>query len=110
VTCRHCGRAIPANLLDCPLCFNRRAREHLLTQESRYIPDIRNGSVQLRLARLRPATRGHLEFVFLAGQAYCGEPLATHAARERVSFAPTLEHDVCRNCWQALQELMRTAA
>jgi hypothetical protein len=110
MTCRHCGREIPAALLACPLCFNRRAREHLLTRESVYVPDIAAGTVQLRLARMGKGTRAHLEFVFMAGQSYCGEPLASSARRERTEYRPEIEHEVCRNCWQTLQGLLRVAA
>src|SRR5262245_57452997 len=113
MTCRHCGREMPPGMigLACMVCFNRRAREALLTREYPYVQDIRQGNVQLRLARPTPKSRHwHLEFIFLAGQSYCGEPLATHWRRLRQTYCADMEHDICRNCWQALQQMLRVAA
>ena len=110
MTCRHCKMEIPANLLVCPVCVNRNTRQHLITRESMYTGDIRAGRVQLRLTRPRRSVHSHLEFIFLAGQSYCGEPLATEHVRERVNYSPNIEHTICHRCWQTLQGMLRTAA
>jgi len=107
--CPKCNRTISDNLLDCPLCCNRKMREHLITYEADYIRDIKAGRVQLKFCRSRKSKVSHLEFIRIGGQAYCGEPLASTAARERVIYQLALEPYICVKCWQTLQGMIRTS-
>jgi hypothetical protein len=106
VTCKRCGLEIPDNVVstECPVCYKRRAHQSLLTREAHYAREIATGTVQLRLAN------DHLEFIFMAGQAYCGHPLSKTATRYRVDYRPDLEPHTCRACWKALQSLLKLVA
>ena len=80
----------------------------MLAREANYIPGIRDGTRQLRLAKASRAHKlSHVEFLFMAGQSYCGEPLAGAAKREYVNYKPGLENVVCTRCWKALEEMLR---
>jgi len=102
MTCPVCSRAIPDDLLDCPLCLAGRSYRAVRAFQHAALREVLAGRARLIVRSVKQ--KRHLQ-MFGAMQSFCGVEFSPQHRESRIGWDPSELNRVCTRCRALVQEI-----